>query len=115
MLLGQTIAEKEAWRIADKEGLKLVTICPNFVLGPVISDRSTGTSLGYMKVERFPAENLLLLFCSFWSQTCFGVPPLRRCVDSRRQALAPPKDETLCPSPDAIPSFRPSAITVVEQ
>jgi hypothetical protein len=106
MLLGQTIAEKEAWRIAEKEGLKLVTICPNFVLGPVISDRSTGTSFGYMKVERFPIQNHLLLFCSCCPQTGFGLPQLRRCVDgSLRQAVSPPRDETLLPSPDAIPSF----------
>ena len=46
----QTLAEKVAWKIAKEAKLDLVTICPNFVLGPVLSRRTSGTSIGYMKV-----------------------------------------------------------------
>ncbi|KAK9832246.1 hypothetical protein WJX74_004118 [Apatococcus lobatus] len=47
--LSKTLAEKAAWRAAKESGLDLVTICPNFVLGPVLSRRTSGTSIGYMK------------------------------------------------------------------
>lgn len=49
-LLLQTVAEKEAWRIAKETGLDLVAVLPNFVLGPVISSRADGTSVGFLKV-----------------------------------------------------------------
>ena len=44
------LAEQEAWKIAESSGLDLVTILPNFVLGPVLSDRAGGTSVGFLKV-----------------------------------------------------------------
>ena len=40
------LAEQEAWKIARSSGLDLVTILPNFVLGPVLSSRADGTSVG---------------------------------------------------------------------
>eukprot|EP00884_Botryococcus_braunii_P007145 jgi/Botrbrau1/16431/Bobra.0142s0030.1 len=56
--VSKTLAEKEAWKIAKEQGINLVTICPNFILGPVISDRVGGTSVGYMKglLEGAPAS-----------------------------------------------------------
>ncbi|KAK9863563.1 hypothetical protein WJX84_008634 [Apatococcus fuscideae] len=47
--LSKTLAEKAAWKLAKASKFELVTICPNFVLGPVMSRRSSGTSIGYMK------------------------------------------------------------------
>lgn len=38
-------AEKEAWAASKKAGFELVTICPTFVLGPVISNRADATSI----------------------------------------------------------------------
>ncbi len=46
----QTEAEKAAWEIAEAEGLSLVAVLPNFVMGPVTSPTASGTSIGYMKV-----------------------------------------------------------------
>lgn len=46
-LLSKTLAEKAAWDIASKEGFKMCTICPSFVLGPPNTDRDDGTSLGF--------------------------------------------------------------------
>ena len=46
----QVVAEQEAWKIAKSSGLDLVTILPNFVLGPVLSSRADGTSVGFLKV-----------------------------------------------------------------
>ncbi len=54
----QTVAEREAWRFAGEHGLDLVAVLPNFVLGPVISSRADGTSVGFMKVVGFPAFHL---------------------------------------------------------
>jgi nucleoside-diphosphate-sugar epimerase len=45
----KALAEREAWKLAESLGLDLRVICPNFVLGPVLSRESRGTSLGYMK------------------------------------------------------------------
>ena len=52
----QTVAEKEAWRLAKEEGLDLVAVLPNFVLGPVVSSRADGTSVGFLKVL-LPCQN----------------------------------------------------------
>lgn len=49
----QTLAEKEAWKLAKKHGLDMVAVLPNFVLGPVISVRNDGTSVGYLKVPSY--------------------------------------------------------------
>lgn len=46
----QTKAEQAAWEVAKSEGLDLVTINPNFVMGPAISPTAGGTSIGYFKV-----------------------------------------------------------------
>lgn len=42
-------AEQAAWEVAREQGLDLVTILPEFIMGPVISRRTDATSLGYMK------------------------------------------------------------------
>merc|ERR1711916_365782 len=36
----KTVAEKEAWRLADGKNWKLVTINPGFIVGPTMTDRS---------------------------------------------------------------------------
>ena len=50
----QVLAEQEAWKSAKQHGLDLVTILPNFVLGPVLSSRADGTSVGFLKVQTLP-------------------------------------------------------------
>jgi dihydroflavonol-4-reductase len=47
--VSKTRAEREAWRVAGELGLDLRAVCPNFVLGPVISPSACGTSVGYVK------------------------------------------------------------------
>ncbi|CAL8468857.1 g8398 [Coccomyxa elongata] len=61
--LSKTVAEREAWRLAEEHGLDLVAVLPNFVLGPVISSRADGTSVGFMKgiVEGKPVEGTPLI------------------------------------------------------
>ena len=46
----QVRAEKRAVELAAKAGLKLIAICPNFVLGPPLSSRVDSLSVGFMKV-----------------------------------------------------------------
>ena len=48
----QVAAEKVAWEASKKEGFELVTICPTFVLGPVISNRADATSILDVKVHQ---------------------------------------------------------------
>lgn len=45
----KTLAERAAWDLAKEMDLDLVTILPEFIMGPVISSRTDGTSVGYMK------------------------------------------------------------------
>jgi len=48
----QVSAERQAWKIAKEHGLGLVTILPNFNLGPALSRQETkGLSVGFMKVS----------------------------------------------------------------
>ena len=53
----QVAAEKAAWEASKKHDFELVTICPTFVLGPVISNRADATSILDVKVPHcsFPA------------------------------------------------------------
>ena len=46
----QVAAEKVAWEASKKAKFELVTICPTFVLGPVISNRADATSILDVKV-----------------------------------------------------------------
>lgn len=46
----KTVAEREAWKICEAQNQwDLVTINPAFVLGPSLSRRADGTSVGFMK------------------------------------------------------------------
>ena len=48
----QASAEREAWKIAKEHDLDLITILPNFILGPAFSRHDTkGLSVGFMKVS----------------------------------------------------------------
>lgn len=54
----QVAAEKAAWEASRKEGFELVTICPTFVLGPVISNRADATSILDVKVSHLAPVHL---------------------------------------------------------
>ena len=44
--LSKTLAERAAWKlVADRDDVRLVTVNPSFVLGPVLSARSDATSV----------------------------------------------------------------------
>jgi len=42
----KVLAEKAAWEFCEKNDIALTTICPNFVMGPPLSQRADGTSVG---------------------------------------------------------------------
>jgi nucleoside-diphosphate-sugar epimerase len=47
--LSKVRAEEEAWKVAKASGIDLVTICPNFILGPPLLKGCAGTSVVYMR------------------------------------------------------------------
>ena len=49
----QTSAERAAWKYAKEHSLDLITILPNFVLGPVITSRVDGLSAQFMQVAQW--------------------------------------------------------------
>lgn len=49
--VSKTEAERAAWRLAEQHGLSLVTILPNFIMGPIIGTRADGVSFGFMKAR----------------------------------------------------------------
>ena len=55
----QVAAEREAWDASKKHNFELVTICPTFVLGPVISNRADATSILDVKVHDLPMMVLI--------------------------------------------------------
>lgn len=46
----QVLAEKAAFEAAQAHGLDVVTILPNFVMGPPLTADAAGTSIGFFKV-----------------------------------------------------------------
>ena len=70
----QVSAENEAWKLAEAHGLDLVTILPNFNLGPALSRQETkGLSVGFMKVTALPCSPVWLLCCTA-CVPCFAAP-----------------------------------------
>uniref|UniRef100_A0A061REF8 Flavanone 4-reductase n=1 Tax=Tetraselmis sp. GSL018 TaxID=582737 RepID=A0A061REF8_9CHLO len=62
--LSKVLAEREAWRMAKEEGLDLVTVCPNFIIGPLTSPRADGVSVGFFKgLLETAAPDKSLTFC----------------------------------------------------
>ncbi|XP_047310516.1 cinnamoyl-CoA reductase-like SNL6 [Impatiens glandulifera] len=58
--LGKLKAEKSAWNIAEKSGLRLVTICGGLVTGPEVSHRNPTATFAYLKgVQEMYANGLL--------------------------------------------------------
>ncbi|KAL6775951.1 hypothetical protein ACKKBG_A19225 [Auxenochlorella protothecoides x Auxenochlorella symbiontica] len=47
--VGKTKAEELAWEQAKQHGIDLVTILPEFILGPVLSPHARGTSVGALQ------------------------------------------------------------------
>lgn len=39
----KTLAEKEAWRLAEEHGMDLVVVNPSFVIGPLLTPKPTST------------------------------------------------------------------------
>ncbi|KAL0324806.1 UNVERIFIED_CONTAM: Cinnamoyl-CoA reductase 1 [Sesamum radiatum] len=46
----KTVAEAEAWEYAKKNGLDVVTVCPAFVLGPMLQHATNASSLALVKL-----------------------------------------------------------------
>lgn len=60
--VSKTTAERLAWDMAKQHGLDVVTICPEFVIGPPVSATNcASTSVGFMKgwLEGTPSEGRL--------------------------------------------------------
>ncbi|XP_054810203.1 tetraketide alpha-pyrone reductase 2-like isoform X2 [Prosopis cineraria] len=47
-----TMAEKEAWRIAKESGLDLVVVNPSFVVGPLLAPKPTSTLLAILSIVK---------------------------------------------------------------
>lgn len=65
----QVESERVAWQLATELGLDLVTILPNFVLGPVFADNMMSISIGFMKVS----------LAGLWKSTSFTMKGLSMC------------------------------------
>jgi len=49
-LYSKVVAEKKAWELAEgKEGFSLSVICPSFILGPMMTSRTDGESVKFIK------------------------------------------------------------------
>lgn len=97
----QVAAERAAWEASKKDGFDLVTICPTFVVGPVISNRADATSILDVKVchvltiyKQHQSNRLRItkqqkqgcLYSAAWSQTGASKPCKLLCVCHCRAA-----------------------------
>jgi len=79
--LSKTLAEKAAWELVEKaDGVKMKTINPAFVIGPVLSARTDATSIKVVKgmLEHPKGEKA--------SPACFGVVDVRDVAKAHIQA-----------------------------
>jgi hypothetical protein len=93
----QASAEREAWKIAKEHDLDLVTILPNFILGPALSRYdSKGLSVGFMKVSIIARQKDQTCQYTLQSATCetsallavahFSTAEMQQSVHSRYMA-----------------------------
>jgi nucleoside-diphosphate-sugar epimerase len=73
--MSKRVAEQEAWKMTNNSEIDLVTICPSFILGPVLSNRVDAASIQFMK-------SMLDGTMKSMSASAFG------CVDVRNVAQA---------------------------
>jgi hypothetical protein len=67
----QVLAEKAAFEMAQAHGLDVVTILPNFVMGPPLTADAAGTSIGFFKVCLEDRKVCQQLAChSHWGWAC---------------------------------------------
>ena len=52
----EVVAEREAWRLAAEQELRLSTILPSFIVGPPRTPRTDSESLRNMRQVRVRAE-----------------------------------------------------------
>ncbi|KAF9590096.1 hypothetical protein IFM89_030844, partial [Coptis chinensis] len=58
--LGKTMSKRAAWRMAERNEVKLATICPGLLTGPEFYPRNPTSSVVYLKgAEEMYAEGLL--------------------------------------------------------
>ena len=81
--MSKVLAEKQAWSLASEHGLDLVTILPEFIMGPVGTRAAADTSLsaGFMKAR-------LRHVACFCCQTGTGYLPL---LSERWADFSPPR------------------------
>ena len=47
--MSKSLAEREAWKLSKQFGFDLVSICPSFILGPVLNERADAASVSFMR------------------------------------------------------------------
>ncbi len=94
MSLVQVAAEREAWDASKKHKFELVTICPTFVLGPVISNRADATSILDVKVH--DSAMLVAILCDMHAAlepesipTAIGVPCTKKLCSHNKKVKDP--------------------------
>lgn len=48
----KTIGEKEAWRVANENGINLVVVNPSYVVGPLLAPQPTSTLLAILSIVK---------------------------------------------------------------
>ncbi|MFH8248877.1 NAD-dependent epimerase/dehydratase family protein [Microbacterium sp. B2969] len=78
----KTLAEREAWRIADESGLELVALCPGLILGPL---QRTGTNVSMDVIDQLLARSVPAL-----PHIGFSIVDVRDVATAQRLALEQP-------------------------
>ena len=78
--MSKSEAEKEAWKLVRGTKVELATICPSFVLGPVLSPRADAASIMFMK-------GMLDGTTKKMTASSFGVVDVRNVADGHVAAM----------------------------
>eukprot|EP00943_MAST-04B_sp_MAST-4B-sp1_P006386 g6386.t1 len=78
--MSKSLAEREAWKLSKELGFELVTICPSFILGPVLNQRADAASVTFM-------QSLIDGSTDSVSAAAFGVVDVRNVAQAHFNAM----------------------------
>ena len=78
--MSKSLAEREAWKLSQELNIEMVSICPSFILGPVLNSRADAASVSFM-------ESLIDGSTESVSAAAFGIVDVRNVAQAHVNAM----------------------------